>query len=379
MTPNGFRRLPPLLAVAALAGCATLPKSGPTAAEIARAQRAAPDFAIRDIDAATLDRLAAEQAAPTALAALAGDPDPELIGAGDLLQVTIYEVGAALFSGRAPASALAGAEAVPAGTGENLPPLAVARDGTVRLPWVGPVLAAGRTPQAVAAEIADRLRGKSQSPQVIVTVRQNVANTVMVMGDVRKPGRVPLTLAGERLLDAIAEAGGATNPTQDDMVQVHRAGTTASAPLALVEAGSADDVRLMPQDRVAVLFRPRTFTVFGAAGKVSEFPFQAPRLNLAEALARAGGASEERADPAAIFVFRFEPALPDGTPAPGAQPVAYRLNMMQPQGFFLSQRFEMRPRDVIYVANARANVPTRFIQILNLFFSPFYTARVLTQ
>lgn len=379
MTPNGLRRLSPLLALAVLAGCATLPKSGPTAAEIAHAQRAAPDFAIRDIDAATLDRLAAQAAAPTALAALAGDPDPELIGAGDLLQVTIYEVGAALFSGRGQASALAGADAVPAGTGENLPPVAVARDGTVRLPWVGPVLAAGRTPQMVAAEIADRLRGKSQSPQVIVTVRQNLANTVMVMGDVRKPGRVPLTLAGERLLDAIAEAGGATNPTQDDMVQVHRGGTTAAAPLALVEPGSADDVRLMPQDRVAVLFRPRTFTVFGAAGKVSEFPFQAPRLNLAEALARAGGASEERADPAAIFVFRFEPALPDGTPAAEARPVAYRLNMMQPQGYFLAQRFEMRPRDVIYVANARANVPTRFIQILNLFFSPFYTARVLTR
>lgn len=379
MNPKALRWTA-MAAGALLAGCATLPKSGPTASQITQAQRAAPDFAILPIDAATVERLAAQATGATPLAALTGDADPELIGAGDLLQITIYEVGAALFSGRGQGGgSAADSYGVPAGSGENLPPVAVGRDGTVRLPWVGAVLAAGRTPQALAADIADRLRGKSQSPQVIVTVRQNVANTVMVMGDVRKPGRIPLTLAGERLLDAIAEAGGPTNPTQDDVVQVHRGGATVSAPLALVDAGSADDVRLMPQDRVSVLFRPRTFTVFGAANKVSEYPFQAPRLNLAEALARAGGASDERADPTAIYVFRFDPALPDGTPAPGARPVAYRLDMMQPRAFFLSQRFEMRARDVIYVANARANVPTRFIQILNLFFSPFYTARVLTQ
>lgn len=360
-----------------LGGCASLPKSGPTNHDIVAAQRAAPDFTITDIDAAVVDRLAAAQAGPTPLAALAGEADAELIGAGDVLQITIYEVGAALFSGRGQMLSGSG-DAPPTGSGENLPPVVVGRDGGVRLPWVGGMLVAGRTPQAVAAEIADRLRGKSQSPQVIVSVRQNVANTVMVMGDVKKPGRVPLTVVGERLLDAIAEAGGPTSATQDALVQVHRGGRTVAAPLALVDAGSADDVRLIPQDRVSVLNRPRTYSVFGAAGKVSEYPFQSPRLNLAEALARAGGAADERADPRAVFVFRFEPALPDGAPAPGARPVAYRLNMMRADGYFLSQRFEMRPKDVVYVANARANVPTKFIQILNLFFSPFFTARALT-
>ena len=53
--------------------------------------------------------------------------------------------------------------------------------------------------------------------------------------------------------------------------------------------------------------------------------------------------------------------------------------MRRPESYFLAQRFEMRPRDVIYVANAGANIPTRAIQVLSLFFSPVYTAKVLSQ
>lgn len=359
-----------------IGGCATLPSSGPTAGEISRAQQKLEKFDLVEVDESAIARvLASGSTGRGRLSAMALPGEVDTIGPGDILQIAIYEVGSTLFGSRAASMGFTPAT----GSGENLPPVTVGRDGRITLPWAGGVTARGKTPDELADELTQTYRRNSENPQVMVSIRENVNNTVIIQGDVKKPGRIPLTLARERLLDAIAIAGGSSNPSLDSIVKISRADHSAEAPLSAIEPGSSDDVQLLPQDRVSVAFRPRTFTVLGATGKVSEIPFQSPRVSLVEAIGRSGGPSDERADPAAIYVFRYEPAEYDGSPAEGSRPVAYRLNMRRPESYFLAQRFEMRPRDVIYVANAGANIPTKAIQILNLFFSPFYTARVLTQ
>jgi polysaccharide export outer membrane protein len=367
-----------LAALLAASGCATLPHSGPTASEIVSAQRRLPDFDIRPLDQTTIDRLAAEPPISTHLDTLGGSGEVGLIGPGDILQISIYEIGASLFSARSPTPSMLDGFTPAAGTAENLPLVTVAQDGGISLPWIGRLHATGKTGETLATEIVERLRGKSQDPQVMVTLRESVSNSVMILGDVRKPGRYPLTQARERVLDAIALAGGVPS-IPDSMVQLNRSDHSAEAPLGQIGAGSADDVVLLPRDRLLVQQKPRTFTILGATGKPAEIPFQNLRVSLAEAMGRSGGPNDQQADPSAVFVFRYEPAAYDGSPAPGARRVAYRLDMRAPTSYFLAQRFEMQARDVIYVANARANLPTKAIQILNLFFSPFYTAKVLTQ
>jgi len=366
-----------LAALALLGGCAALPASGPSAGAIVSAARApAPGgFPIIEL---TPELAAAPVAPAAALSGLTALPQGEAVGAigpGDVLQITVFEVGAALF---APAATGQVASA-PGAAGQTLPPIVVGADGAVMAPYVGRIAAAGLTPEALAERIEAALAGKSQAPQVVVSVREPLASTVMVMGDVRKPGRVPLTAGAERVLDALALAGGAANPTRDDSVRLLRGGSAAEVPLADLQAGSAEDVALRPHDRLEVIYRPRTLTIFGAAGKVQEIPFAAARLSLAEALARAGGPSEQLADPGAVFVFRYEPANLDGTPAADARPVAYRLNMRQAQSYFVSQRFEMRNRDVLYIAGAEVNQPAKLLQILNLMFQPIYTAKVVAR
>ena len=66
---------------------------------------------------------------------------------------------------------------------------------------------------------------------------------------------------------------------------------------------------------------------------------------------------------------------PNGT----EQPTVYHLNMMRPGAYLLSQRFLMRDRDVLYVGNARANQPTKFVQLLSQLFVPVATARAVAQ
>ena len=360
-----------------LAGCATLPSSGPTAHDIVRSQAQLANFEIVDADDAVIRR--AGMSAVTGrgrLAPLAGLGDVDMIGRGDVLQIAVYEVGAALFGGR---SSQGDSFKPVAGTGETLPNVTVGRDGAITVPWVGRMIAAGKTTDQLAAALTASYRRISESPQVMVSIRENVNNTVIVQGDVKRPGRIPLTLARERVLDAIAMTGGAASASVDSLVTLTRGGRSSDQPLSSIDPSSADDVELLPQDRISVAFRPRTFTILGATGRPSEVPFQNLRVSLAEAIGRTGGPNDASADPSAVFVFRYDLATFDGAPIEGAKPIAYRFDMRSPATYFLAQRFEMRPRDVIYIANARANLPTKAIQILNLFFSPFYTAKVLTQ
>jgi polysaccharide export outer membrane protein len=103
----------------------------------------------------------------------------------------------------------------------------------------------------------------------------------------------------------------------------------------------------------------------GAPGKVELFTFGAAKVSMAEAVAQAGGSNPNFGDPAAIFVFRYVTEK-DGT----ARPVVYHMNMAKAGNYFLSQRFAMQDKDVLYVGNARANQPSKLIQIISQLFSP---------
>ncbi|WP_423193214.1 polysaccharide biosynthesis/export family protein [Cupriavidus sp. H18C2] len=360
-----------LACAAVLGGCAYLPSSGPTARDILDAQASAANalgYRIADVDADLIGKLDAMPAAPVDVpVSRGGDTVFERIGAGDTLGISIFEVGTTLFG---PASTLGamggGMTAVPQPTaaGQAMPTVTVAADGTIPVPYAGRIRAAGRTPRELEDAIRAALRSKSQDPQVVVSVRDNLANSVMVMGEVRKPGRVPLTPGGERVLDMVALAGGAAYPMTDVAARLTRGQTTLELPLADLSPESDANLPLRPQDRLMIERRPRSFSVMGAAGKVSQVPFDAPRVNLAEAVAKVGGPGDLQADPRAIFVFRYQP---------DTAPVIYRLDLMNPSSYFLAQRFAMRDKDVVYIANAESNGLTKFVSILNLLFSPVYT------
>ncbi|WP_254908192.1 polysaccharide biosynthesis/export family protein [Sphingobium sp. GW456-12-10-14-TSB1] len=359
-------------------------------------------FKIIDIAPDNIDALSTTQNQAGALAALAADGNIDLIGPGDVLAIEIYEVGVTLFGGRAnigvagtmlenDLSMSASSETV-GGSG-----VVVDRNGNISLPYAGTLSVAGLTTSQVQDRIVAALRGKSQSPQVIVSLRRNISNAVVVMGDVTNPGRMPLTLARERLLDAIAERGGMNRMVQtgsstatgtgaqDVIVRFTRRGRVAEQALDSIVAGSVDDLVLLSGDRIELIRQPRTFTVFGALDRVAQVPFESRTLTLAEALARAGGPNDNRADPKAVFIFRMVPAtdlMAQGIPASTtdiAYPVAYRINMMEAENYFLSQRFTMRDKDLIYIGNASANQPLKLVQALGQLFAPVLSVQNATR
>jgi len=361
-----------------LSGCATLPTSGPTASQIRHGAESNDNtlgFKIVDLSASTLQdvdrRTAAADAAQSTLASLAVIGRNDVVGPGDILSVGIYEVGVSLFGvGRD-----TGALYDPSAHGEQFPVIVVDRGGAIVLPYVGRLVVAGHTTSEIQTMIERGLKGKSQSPQALVTLKQNIANTIFVAGDVRKPGRFDLTLQRERLLDAIALAGGAYQTAEDTIVRFNRGDRTLEERLGRIKAGSPEDLVLVAGDRIELIKRPRTFIVLGATQKVAQVPFETGDLSLAEAVARAGGPSDAQADPSAIFLFRYLPA----TAADGDErPIIYRLDMQQPASYFLSQRFAIRDKDVVYIANAASNRTAKLANIINALFSPFVAARALS-
>ncbi len=375
-----------------LAACNTLPDSGPVEEKIldsAKKPQTNPlGFTIVPLSPAVVDAVAAG-AAPLLSSLDDGLGDRmqnDRIGPGDVLQVSIFELGSGLFGGGGGGLSAGAANPLTGGPGpstsvtsENLPPIAVDAGGTVDVPYVGRLRASGRTTTQLADAIQAGLKGQSQNPQVLVRISTDIANAVVVGGDIRKPGREPLTLAHERLLDMIAIAGGPTHPPEDVTVQLSRGRRSARVPLEVLQDSPDQNIALIPGDRIQVSTHPRSFTVFGATAKVSETPFNAPQLSLAEALARIGGPLDERADPNAVFLFRFEnPQVAGGLGLPvrrgaRAAPVVYQLDMMNPTSYFLAQRFAMKDKDLVYIANAKTNKFYKFFNLISLIIGPAIT------
>lgn len=362
-----------------LSGCATLPSSGPTGRQVMRGAQdseAALKFQVVELDGTAFQKLIQVQPAGRAvgqLAALAREGRVDRLAPGDVLQISIYEVGMTLFGG-GPSSNAAGNVDVDGARAQAINAVTVASDGTIRLPYVGRLMVAGSTPYDVQRMIEQALHGKSQSPQAMVTVVNSPGNSVYMLGDVVRTGRIPLTAARERLLDAVATSGGSKVSNVDTVIRLTRNGESAEMRLGDVRPGSSDDLTLLPGDRVELVVEPRSYSAFGATPRVSQVPFGQTTVSLAEALARIGGPSDIQADPKAVFLFRYDAAAI----AAGEPPVIYRLNLMKPESYIIAQNFQMRDKDLIYIANSASNPVTKFVAILNQLFAPLLTAKVLT-
>lgn len=368
--------------IVVLAGCSQLPTSGPSGDQLtATATSPATAIQLVDIDDTVARALAVQQQQRQFSDSLGqGREGLGSIGVGDTVEVSLWEAPpATLFGG-----GVAEVRGLPSTSrATSLPEQVVDRDGNISVPFAGRLRVAGQTPQAVEAEIARQLKGKANQPQVLVRVLRNGSALVTVVGEVQTSVRMPLTVGGERLLDALAAAGGVRQSVSKMTVQVTRGDQYHSMPLDRVIRDPKQNVPLRGGDVVTALFQPLSFTALGATGKNEEINFETQGISLAQALGRAGGLNDGRADAKGVYVFRFEPsqalqwprqpvmATPDGR-----VPVLYRLDLRNPASFFVMQGFAMQHRDLLYVSNAPA---VEVQKLLNLTLSAFYPLLSLVQ
>jgi polysaccharide export outer membrane protein len=246
----------------------------------------------------------------------------------------------------------------------------VSSEGTINIPFAGHVSVAGHNPQWIEDEIAQRLKGKANQPQVLVRVIRNATATVTVIGEVTTSARMPLTARGEKLLDALAISGGVRQPVNKMTLQLTRGSQVQALPLDMIIRDPKQNIVLQPGDVITALYQSLSFTVLGATGKNEEVNFEAQGISLAQALARAGGLNDAHADARGVFIFRFEDAAaldwpsPPATTPEGKVPVIYQVDLKDPSTFFVAQSFPVQNKDVLYVSNAPAAELQKFLNIV---------------
>lgn len=168
--------------------------------------------------------------------------------------------------------------------------------GEITYPLIGALAeVAGRTPEALAAEITRRLAdGYIRNPSVTVQVREYGARTAWVVGAVKTAGQVKLDpLRATTALQAIGAAGGFDEDADRSAAQVMRddpakPGIKAALSVPAIDAPQ-QDVELQHGDVVVV---PRADRIF-VLGQV-QYPRAVPipareALTVSKAISLAGG------------------------------------------------------------------------------------------
>jgi len=343
-----------------LSSCSTLPRAGPTTNAVlaSAANSSSRQYEVFDISPQVVE--AVRHRKYSSFATRFGNNQRSVeptIGIGDTVAVTLWEApGGILFASNNITS-------IPQENGSHsstIPDQVVGRDGAITVPFAGRINVANKTSRDVEAAIRNGLSGKTTDAQVVVNVRGSVSNTVTVIGEVQNASRVPLSVGGDRILDVIAASGGLRVPINETYVELTRGDRIGRAPLLQVTNDPSENIYLRPKDVLALVRAPRKFLVYGATGNNAEIPFDADEISLADALAKAGGLVDSRSDPGGVFVFRYESSElvriihPDTPLAPtkATVPVIYRLDLSNPDGFFVAQQFPIMNRDVIYVSSA---------------------------
>jgi polysaccharide biosynthesis/export protein len=297
------------------------------------------------------------------------------IGRGDVLQLTVFE-------SRAGGLFIPGEASVRPGNFVQLSPQQVSHDGFIEVPYAGRVRAEGKSLVDIQAEIQDKLKSRAIEPQIIATIVEQNATAISVVGEVNTPRKIRLTQSGERILDAIALAGGIKNQGYDTYVTLQRGGRKATVYFNSLVTHPEENIYARPGDTIYVYREPSRFVVAGAvasstpSGNVSQqIDFNQEHVSLAESIAKSGGLVDWQANPGMVFIYRLEPRdvlaaegvnVSSFPPAQRLIPTIYRANFRKPETYFLAQKFPIRNRDVLFVSNADAIETAKLLNYVRL-------------
>jgi len=149
-------------------------------------------------------------------------------------------------------------------------------DGMISIELIGDVMAAGRTPAEVAAEIEERMSRFKRNASVTVSLAAAQSPTVVIFGQVRNPGVFPLSRA-TRVAEAIGLQGGTTIFASMGGVRVIRTdGVTThvhEVDLGAIQSGDLSTNILLEQGDIVVV-PPNVFAKVGFVLQTLLFPFQ---------------------------------------------------------------------------------------------------------
>ena len=356
------------------AGCTALPSSGPSKADVVGFAAVKNDvneaksrfqYVLLDINSRVLPYFDYSRYDSLYDGFGLGNSKPATdLGVGDVIQITIFE-------------AQAGGLFIPAGATTTqgnyvtLPRQTIDSNGEVIVPYAGPVKVTGRSVASAQREIAQKLANRAIEPQVVITTVSSASQNLSVLGDVNQPAQMTVS-TGDRVLDIISKAGGLAAPGVESYVTLERGGRKATALFKTIVSNPRENIYVHPNDTIYVERERRTYLAFGATGASGQYNFEEANLTLGEALAKAGGLLDGRADPSQVFLYREVPrktlvdlGMDVSRFAGDMIPTVMKANLRDPSMLFAVQKFKMRDGDILYVTNSDSVEITKFLNFVN--------------
>ncbi len=283
---------------------------------------------------------------------LADAPQAYTVGAGDVLQIVVWdhpEIAASMGTAQSQASTR---------PGDPASGFVVDQTGDLTFPYAGTMRVAGLRIEEVQKRLSGLLGKYFVKPQVTVRMASYRAHEIYVDGEVRSPGVVAINDVPMSLYEAIARAGGfADTADQSDLILV-RGGASHRIDLTRMIASGLTPSRLYlkPGDLLRVVARDENDVyVMGEVNKpISAIPRRTGRITLADALSQAGSVNATTADAAQMFVIRG---------ALNGSPQVFHLDGRSPVAMLVAKEFDLQPKDVVYVDG---NGLVRFSRVLSL-------------
>lgn len=314
---------------------ATMPPIVPIDPALVARQRAA-----RDAAAASLQQPAAPRAAAS-----------YRIGAGDVLQITVWDHPEL-------AAAQGGAQQTPPRAADPVSGFIVDDRGNLTFPYAGTLKVAGLTAAEAQTKVKLALGKVYREPQVTLRVASFRSQQVYVDGEVRTPGALPVNDVPMTLADAVARAGGFTPGADQSDLTIVRDGIPVRIDLPGLIERHRDPSRIVLRGGDLLRIGAREDNGVYVMGEVNRptlaMPKRSGRLTLSDALLQAGSINSNTADAAQMFVIRG---------ADSRAPTVFHLDARSPVAMVLANRFELEPKDIVYVDG---NGLVRFSRVLSL-------------
>ena len=276
---------------------------------------------------------------------MVSNPAPYAIGRGDVLSIVVWDHPELAGGGMTAAAAAADANGTNSSAVANTaqPGFVVDHQGRIQFPFAGLLPVEGLTEEAARALLANRLARYIANPNITLRVQSYRSKRVYIDGEVKQPGLQAINDIPMTLVEALNRAGGLLPTADQSRIALERGEARYRINLRdLVQKDiNPGNIMLAPGDVVRVHSRDESKVfVSGEVVTPKALTMHNGRLTLNEALGETGGISPLSGDARQIYVVRKTPE----------RTRVFQLDARLTGSLAMAESFELRPKDVIYVA-----------------------------
>jgi polysaccharide biosynthesis/export protein len=286
-------------------------------------------------------RALAEQSRQDLTPLIVASPAPYAIGQGDVLSIVVWDHPELAGGGMTAATAATDSGSVPPNVPQ--PGFAVDHQGRIQFPLIGLLHVEGQTVDQARALLTRKLARYIAQPSLTLRVQSYRSKRVYIDGEVKAPGLQAINDIPMTLVEALNRAGGMLPSADQSRIVVERGVNRYLLNLRdLVQKGvNPGAVLLLHGDVVRVHSRDESKVfVSGEVVTPKALTMHNGRLTLNEALGESGGVSPLSGDARQIYVVRKTPE----------RTRVFQLDARVSGALAMAESFELRPKDVVYVA-----------------------------